>query len=52
MRLLHRNIRNCPPPLEFADVGHFVQEWVTADTGSHEMQKFLKILHDWATPHS
>jgi haloalkane dehalogenase len=27
MRLLHRNIRNCPPPLEFAEVGHFVQEW-------------------------
>ena len=27
MRLLHRNIRNCPPPLEFADAGHFVQEW-------------------------
>ena len=27
MRLLHRNIRNCPPPLEFAEAGHFVQEW-------------------------
>ena len=27
MRLLHRNIRNCPPPLEFAAAGHFVREW-------------------------
>ncbi|HMK71215.1 MAG TPA: haloalkane dehalogenase [Xanthobacteraceae bacterium] len=27
MRLLHRDIRNCPPPLEFAAAGHFVQEW-------------------------
>jgi haloalkane dehalogenase len=27
MRALHRDIRDCPPPLEFADAGHFVQEW-------------------------
>jgi haloalkane dehalogenase len=27
MRALHRDIRNCPPPLEFAEAGHFVQEW-------------------------
>jgi len=27
MRALHRDIRGCPPPLEFTDAGHFVQEW-------------------------
>ncbi|MGA2818827.1 MAG: haloalkane dehalogenase [Xanthobacteraceae bacterium] len=27
MRALHRDIRGCPPPLEFATAGHFVQEW-------------------------
>ena len=27
MRALHRDIRDCPTPLEFADAGHFVQEW-------------------------
>jgi pimeloyl-ACP methyl ester carboxylesterase len=27
MRALHRDIRFCPQPLEFADAGHFVQEW-------------------------
>jgi len=27
MRALHREIRGCPPPLEFANTGHFVQEW-------------------------
>ncbi len=27
MRGLHKDIRGCPPPLEFAEVGHFVQEW-------------------------
>ena len=26
MRALRRRIRNCPPPLELADAGHFVQE--------------------------
>ncbi len=26
MRILHKTIRNCPPPLELADAGHFVQE--------------------------
>jgi haloalkane dehalogenase len=27
MRALQKNIRNCPPPLEVAEAGHFVQEW-------------------------
>ncbi|MGF1543713.1 MAG: haloalkane dehalogenase [Parvularculaceae bacterium] len=27
MRALHAMIRGCPPPLEIADAGHFVQEW-------------------------
>lgn len=27
MRYLHKQIRNCPPPLELPDAGHFVQEW-------------------------
>jgi pimeloyl-ACP methyl ester carboxylesterase len=27
MRHLHRIIRNCPPPIEVAEAGHFVQEW-------------------------
>ena len=27
MRYLRRYIRGCPPPLELADAGHFVQEW-------------------------
>jgi haloalkane dehalogenase len=27
MRALHRDIRGCPPPLEFAEAGHFAQEW-------------------------
>jgi haloalkane dehalogenase len=27
MRPLHATIRNCPPPLEIADGGHFLQEW-------------------------
>jgi len=27
MRALHRRIRGCPPPLEVAEGGHFVQEW-------------------------
>jgi haloalkane dehalogenase len=27
MRALHRDIRGCPPPHEFAEAGHFVQEW-------------------------
>lgn len=27
MQALARVIRGCPPPLELADVGHFVQEW-------------------------
>jgi pimeloyl-ACP methyl ester carboxylesterase len=27
MRALQRDIRNCQPPLEVAEGGHFVQEW-------------------------
>ncbi len=27
MRYLHKQIRGCPPPIELADAGHFVQEW-------------------------
>jgi pimeloyl-ACP methyl ester carboxylesterase len=27
MRELHGWIRNCPPPMEVAEAGHFVQEW-------------------------
>lgn len=27
MRDLHADIRHCPPPLEIADGGHFLQEW-------------------------
>jgi haloalkane dehalogenase len=27
MRSLHGVIRGCPPPLELAEAGHFVQEW-------------------------
>ncbi|MCP5272440.1 MAG: alpha/beta fold hydrolase [Burkholderiaceae bacterium] len=27
MRGLHAVIRGCPPPMEVADAGHFVQEW-------------------------
>jgi haloalkane dehalogenase len=27
MRYLHSVIRNCPPPIEVTDAGHFVQEW-------------------------
>ena len=27
MRALHGVIRNCPPPMEIADGGHFLQEW-------------------------
>jgi hypothetical protein len=27
MRSLHKVLRGCPPPLEVAEAGHFVQEW-------------------------
>ena len=27
MQYLHKQIRNCPPPLELPEAGHFVQEW-------------------------
>jgi haloalkane dehalogenase len=27
MRVLQKNIRNCPPPMQVAEGGHFLQEW-------------------------
>jgi pimeloyl-ACP methyl ester carboxylesterase len=27
MHYLHKQIRGCPPPMELAEAGHFVQEW-------------------------
>ena len=27
MYALHGKIKNCPPPMEIPDGGHFVQEW-------------------------
>lgn len=27
MQALHANIRNCPPPIEIVEGGHFLQEW-------------------------
>jgi hypothetical protein len=27
MRLMAKVIRNCPPPMEVAQGGHFLQEW-------------------------
>ena len=27
MRALAQVIRDCPPPIEVAEAGHFVQEW-------------------------
>ena len=27
MNTLHRSIRNCPPPMEMPEAGHFVPEW-------------------------
>jgi pimeloyl-ACP methyl ester carboxylesterase len=27
MKALHRQIANCPPPIEMSQAGHFVQEW-------------------------
>jgi len=39
MRNLHSNIRNCPPPIELADAGHFVQEW-GADIASKAISEF------------
>ena len=41
MRLLHRDIANCPPPLEFADAGHFAQEW-----GDEIAPAALAVLRD------
>jgi hypothetical protein len=27
MSALHAHVRGCPPPLQVAEAGHFVQEW-------------------------
>jgi haloalkane dehalogenase len=27
MKYLREQIRHCPPPMEVAEAGHFVQEW-------------------------
>jgi len=40
MRALHRDIRGCAPPLEFAQAGHFVQEW-----GDEVAPAALAVLH-------
>lgn len=34
MHALHHDIRNCPPPIEIAEGGHFVQEWGEAIAGA------------------
>jgi haloalkane dehalogenase/tRNA(adenine34) deaminase len=39
MRALHADIRNCPPPIEIADAGHFVQEW-----GEPIAQEAVRVL--------
>lgn len=39
MQSLRQVIRNCPPPLEVAEGGHFVQEW-GAPIASAALQKF------------
>ncbi|WP_395711114.1 haloalkane dehalogenase [Reyranella sp.] len=39
MRALHADIRNCPPPLEIAEAGHFVQEW-----GESIAREAVKVL--------
>ena len=39
MRALHADIRGCPPPIEIADAGHFVQEW--GEPIAHEAVRVL-----------
>jgi haloalkane dehalogenase/tRNA(adenine34) deaminase len=39
MRALHADIRDCPPPLEIAEGGHFLQEW-----GGPVAEAALKVL--------
>jgi haloalkane dehalogenase/tRNA(adenine34) deaminase len=39
MRALHADIRNCPPPMEIAEAGHFAQEW-----GEPVASKAVKVL--------
>ena len=40
MRSLHQLIRNCPPPLEVPEAGHFVQEW-GAPIAAAALSRFL-----------
>ena len=39
MAYLRKQIRNCPPPLELADAGHFVQEW-GAEVATRALESF------------
>ena len=39
MHALHGIIRNCPPPMEIAEGGHFLQEW-----GEEVARKAVKVL--------
>jgi pimeloyl-ACP methyl ester carboxylesterase len=39
MHSLQQLIRNCPPPLEVAEAGHFVQEW-GADVARAALARF------------
>lgn len=39
MSYLRKQIRNCPPPLEVEDAGHFVQEW-GAEVATRALQSF------------
>jgi len=39
MRAMAKTIRNCPPPYEFAEGGHFLQEW-----GEEVARAALRVL--------
>ncbi len=41
MRAMHKLIKNCPPPLEIPEAGHFVQEWghIVAQAGIESFSK-------------
>ena len=45
MRALHGDIRGCPPPLEFAEAGHFVQEWIDGEKMLKIMDLLMKQSH-------
>jgi hypothetical protein len=38
---MHKIIKNCPPPLEIPEAGHFVQEWghIVAQAGIDSFSK-------------